>query len=123
MNRVGREGRGESVWVGWFLDATAAGASPTLCRARGDAERARPLPAHAERLRRALEEHAWDGEWYRRAYFDDGTPLGSARERRVPDRLDRAVLGGDLRRRRPASARAQAMAVGRRAPRPARRTG
>ena len=44
-------------------------------------------------LRRALEEHGWDGDWYRRAFFDDGTPLGSAAQRGMPDRLDRAVVG------------------------------
>ena len=55
----------------------------------------------AEALRAALEANAWDGAWYRRAYFDDGTPLGSAPERRMPDRRDPAGLGGDLRRRGP----------------------
>ena len=49
-------------------------------------------------LQAALEREAWDGEWYRRAWFDDGTPLGSATERGVPDRFDFAVLGGDLGR-------------------------
>ena len=52
---------------------------------------------HAGALQTALEAEAWDGEWYRRAWFDDGTPLGSATERGVPDRFDLTVLGGDLR--------------------------
>jgi cyclic beta-1,2-glucan synthetase len=77
MNRVGHLGRGESVWVGWFLAATLNEFAP-LCQARGDAERAAALRAEATRLAAAIDEQAWDGEWYRRAYFDDGTPLGSA---------------------------------------------
>jgi cyclic beta-1,2-glucan synthetase len=78
MNRVGHEGRGESVWVGWFLydTLTRFGA---LSDARADAERAARYREHAARLKRALEEHAWDGDWYLRAFFDDGTPLGSVR--------------------------------------------
>ena len=79
---------------------------------RGQGRRRRARPATASRptaLRAAIEEHAWDGDWYLRAFFDDGTPLGSARNRRVPDRLDRPVLGGDLGRRRSASAADRAM--------------
>jgi len=76
MNQVGHEGRGESVWVAWFLCAILRDFAP-LCEARGDSERAAALLAERERLRAAVEEHAWDGDWYRRAYFDDGTPLGS----------------------------------------------
>ncbi len=77
MNRVGEGGRGESVWLGWFLYATLQAFAP-LARARGDAERAERWLRRAEALREALESTAWDGEWYRRGYFDDGTPLGSA---------------------------------------------
>ncbi len=76
MNRVGIEGRGESVWVGWFLAATLGRFAP-LAEARGDTERAAWCQAEIARLQAALEASAWDGEWYRRAYFDDGTPLGS----------------------------------------------
>ena len=79
MNRVGHEGRGESVWLGWFLH-TALAAFARAAEARGEAERAARWRAHAGALRRALEEHAWDGRWYRRAYFDDGSPLGSAQD-------------------------------------------
>jgi cyclic beta-1,2-glucan synthetase len=75
-NRVGPEGRGESVWVGWFLHVVLAAFAP-LCEERGDAPRAARYRAERERLGTTLEQ-AWDGEWYRRAYFDDGTPLGSS---------------------------------------------
>jgi len=76
MNRVGREGRGESVWLGFFLHAVLSDFAP-LCAARGDAGRAGHYRAEAARLASALER-AWDGEWYRRGYYDDGAPLGSA---------------------------------------------
>jgi cyclic beta-1,2-glucan synthetase len=77
MCRVGEAGRGESVWLGWFLYATLADFAP-LAAVRGESARARIWRRHAGALRRALEREAWDGQWYRRAYFDDGTPLGSA---------------------------------------------
>jgi cyclic beta-1,2-glucan synthetase len=76
MNRVGKEGRGESVWLGFFLHAVLSDFAP-LCAARGDAARAGRYRAEAARLASALER-TWDGEWYRRGYYDDGTPLGSA---------------------------------------------
>ncbi len=77
MNRVGSGGKGESVWNGWFLLSIFRDLLP-LMEERGDGPRAERYRAEAERLRQSLEEHAWDGRWYRRAYFDDGTPLGSA---------------------------------------------
>ena len=77
MNRVGHEGRGESVWLGWFLSTVLTAFAP-IAEARGDAARAQRWRAGLKSLRRALERHGWDGDWYRRAYFDDGTPLGSA---------------------------------------------
>ncbi len=77
MNRVGHEGRGESVWLGWFLHAVLAEICP-IAEARGELRRAETWRAHMKNLRRALERHGWDGDWYRRAFFDDGTPLGSA---------------------------------------------
>jgi cyclic beta-1,2-glucan synthetase len=77
MNRVGNLGRGESVWVGWFLHTTLSLFAP-LCEERGESERARVYLDHVAKLKQALEAEAWDGDWYRRAYFDDGTPLGSA---------------------------------------------
>jgi len=77
MNRVGREGRGESVWLAWFL-AKALRDFASLCDVRGDTERAKEFVERAERLAAAVEREAWDGSWYRRAYFDDGTPLGTS---------------------------------------------
>ncbi len=77
MNRVGEHGRGESVWLGWFLHATLTSFAP-LARERSDLALASTWLGHAARLRAALEQHAWDGEWYRRGFYDDGTPLGSA---------------------------------------------
>jgi cellobiose phosphorylase len=77
MNRVGAQGTGESVWNGWFF-ITVLKAFAELAERRGDAARAAWCRERAEGLRAALEASAWDGAWYRRAYFDDGTPLGSA---------------------------------------------
>ncbi len=77
MNRVGNKGKGESVWVGWFLYTTLAQFS-RICDTRQDSSLADFYRVHMEKLRTSLEENAWDGDWYRRAYFDDGTPLGSA---------------------------------------------
>ncbi len=76
MNRVGHEGRGESVWLAWFLDVVLRAFAP-LCELRGEPERAERYRAHAASLVAAAEEAGWDGDWYRRAYFDDGTPLGT----------------------------------------------
>ena len=78
MNRVGHGGRGESVWLGWFLHATLEGFA-RVAEARGALERAGRWHRQASGLRAALDDQAWDGDWYRRAYFDDGTPLGSVR--------------------------------------------
>lgn len=77
MNRVGAQGSGESVWLGWFLHTTLSMFLP-LVRARGDADFAARCEAEQARLLEALESHGWDGDWYRRGYFDDGTPLGSS---------------------------------------------
>jgi cyclic beta-1,2-glucan synthetase len=76
MNRVGREGRGESTWLGFFLHGVLVEFAP-LCDARGEAARAERYRGQAGRLASALER-TWDGEWYRRGYYDDGAPLGSA---------------------------------------------
>ena len=78
MNRVGHLGKGESVWLGWFLYTTIAAFAPHV-DARKQKARGNRYRKHLENLKKALEEKAWDGDWYRRAYFDDGTPLGSAR--------------------------------------------
>ena len=77
MNRVGVEGRGESVWLAWFLVATLR-AFGEHAQARGGAVEAAEFRVRADTYIAAVEEHGWDGEWYLRAYFDDGTPLGSA---------------------------------------------
>jgi cellobiose phosphorylase len=77
MNKVGAHGKGESVWNGWFF-VTVLKAFAELAGRRGDGPRAAWCRERAEGLRAALEANAWDGAWYRRAYFDDGTPLGSA---------------------------------------------
>ncbi|MCP5420300.1 MAG: glycosyl transferase [Gammaproteobacteria bacterium] len=77
MNRVGREGRGESVWLGFFIYAVLNDFIP-LCKKRGDKGRAQRYRNYRRRLQNALNEGGWDGAWYRRAYYDDGTPLGSA---------------------------------------------
>ncbi|MDQ7990201.1 MAG: glucoamylase family protein [Candidatus Dactylopiibacterium sp.] len=77
MNRVGHEGRGESVWLAWFLCAVIDAMVP-LARTRGEEERAaRWLQARAGWVG-ALEAAGWDGAWYRRGFFDDGSALGSA---------------------------------------------
>ena len=77
MNRVGIEGRGESVWLAWFLIDTLRRFA-ARARERGDAPVDIELTAMAAAYVEAVERAGWDGEWYRRAYFDDGTPLGSA---------------------------------------------
>jgi cyclic beta-1,2-glucan synthetase len=78
MNLVGQHGRGESVWLAFFLFHVLTEFTE-LARQRGDAALADRYDVEAGRLRGNIEEHGWDGEWYRRAYFDDGTPLGSVK--------------------------------------------
>ncbi|MCC7132600.1 MAG: hypothetical protein IT352_08145 [Gemmatimonadales bacterium] len=77
MNRVGAEGRGESIWLAWFLIATLRNYA-VQAEAWGDAVGAAECRTHADQYRTAVETHGWDGAWYRRAYFDDGTALGSS---------------------------------------------
>jgi cyclic beta-1,2-glucan synthetase len=76
MNRVGAEGRGESVWLGFFLHAVLTGFVP-LCHSRKEADLGKRYLAEARQLAAALEM-SWDGEWYKRGYYDDGSVLGSA---------------------------------------------
>jgi N,N'-diacetylchitobiose phosphorylase len=76
MNRVGREGRGESVWMAFFL-YTAIDEFLPLCRARGDEAVVARLTDYQAGLQAALESAGWDGAWYRRGYYDNGVPLGS----------------------------------------------
>ncbi|PEH89919.1 GH36-type glycosyl hydrolase domain-containing protein [Comamonas terrigena] len=77
MNRVGPAGQGESVWLAWFLCAIVADWIP-LARGVGDADRAARWEAAQQGWRQALQGPGWDGQWYKRAFFDDGSPLGSA---------------------------------------------
>ena len=77
MNRVGREGKGESVWMGFFLAETIDGFLPHV-EARGDTARAEAYRAHRAHLQTALNEAGWDGDWYRRAFYDSGAVMGSA---------------------------------------------
>jgi cyclic beta-1,2-glucan synthetase len=100
MNRVGWQGRGESTWLGFFLHDVLTSFAP-LCDERGDAERAERYRAEARRIGGMLER-TWDGEWYRRGYYDDGSPLGSAQNESC--RIDSipqswAVLSGAVPRR------------------------
>jgi cyclic beta-1,2-glucan synthetase len=77
MSRVGAEGRGESVWLAWFLIATLRSFAEHA-DARGDHNESLWMRKHADAYAAAVEASGWDGQWYRRAYYDDGTPLGSA---------------------------------------------
>jgi cellobiose phosphorylase len=77
MNLIGRDGKGESVWLAWFLYENLQLFSD-LARRRGDVAFADTCTDQAMQLRSNIEANAWDGAWYRRAYFDDGTPLGSS---------------------------------------------
>jgi cyclic beta-1,2-glucan synthetase len=107
MNRVGREGRGESVWMGFFLYRILGDFIP-LSAARGDHAAVERYSAQQTALAAALETSGWDGDWYRRAYDDDGLPLGSAANTEC--RIDAlaqswAVISGAV----PANRAAQAM--------------
>jgi cyclic beta-1,2-glucan synthetase len=77
MNRVGHEGKGESVWLAWFL-LTSLRDFSIIAESRGESKRSTSWRFHLEKLKLALDENGWDGGWYRRAFYDDGTPLGSS---------------------------------------------
>jgi cellobiose phosphorylase len=76
MNMVGKEGRGESVWLAFFLYDVLR-QFEVIARRRGDTTFAERCLTEAQQLQQNIEQQAWDGEWYRRAYFDNGEPLGS----------------------------------------------
>ncbi len=76
MNRVGVGGKGESIWLAWFLHSALSAFVP-LAKRRGDHERAERWSQHAANLAIALERDGWDGGWYKRAYYDDGAPVGA----------------------------------------------
>ncbi len=108
MNLVGRQGKGESVWLAWFLVENLESFAG-LARDRGDAEFAGLCTTQAAELRGHIDAQAWDGAWYRRAWFDDGTPLGSSSNEECQiDSISQswAVIsgGGDPRRARQAMA-------------------
>jgi len=76
MSTVGNKGRGESIWLGWFLYDTLMKFAG-ICEKMEDIDRQKKYIEYAKDISKAIEKSAWDGGWYRRAYFDDGTPLGS----------------------------------------------
>jgi len=80
MNRVGIEGRGESIWLGWFLYACLIEFA-AICDQIGETAQAETYRRRAEVIQQAVEQNGWDGQWYRRAYYDDGTPLGSSQNK------------------------------------------
>jgi cyclic beta-1,2-glucan synthetase len=77
MNHVGLGGKGESVWLAMFLHVSLENFAP-IAERESQLDRSEAWKQHATKLRAAVESQAWDGEWYRRAFFDDGTPLGTA---------------------------------------------
>jgi cyclic beta-1,2-glucan synthetase len=108
MNRVGIQGRGESVWLAWFLHA-ALTRFASIAEARGAGEKAARWREHAMNIKQAVEREAWDGEWYGRGYYDDGTPLGfaSSDECRIDSVAQSwAVISGAAQRDRAARAMA-----------------
>ena len=114
MNRVGVQGKGESVWLAWFLHASSRNGLP-VAAARGETRAPRRGPATPRRSSEAVEREAWDGNWYRRAYFDDGTPLGNAGSDACAIDFDRAIVECYLGRCR-SRPRATGNGVGRRTP-------
>jgi cyclic beta-1,2-glucan synthetase len=109
MNRIGTRGEGESVWLAWFLVKTLRDFAPTAL-SRRDSARATRWLEHARRVSDAAETHGWDGAWYRRAFFDDGTVVGSSASTEC--RIDAiaqswAVIAGSADRRRAARAVAE----------------
>ena len=97
MNRVGVQGKGESVWLAWFLTATLRRFA-SHAESRGETQRAACWRTRADGYAAAAERTAWDGAWYLRAYYDDGTRARHRRRRGMSDRLDCAELGRPLRR-------------------------
>lgn len=77
MNKIGEKGSGESVFTAWLLRKTLLDFAP-FCSERGDKEKSMSYLRFAEQIKINVNEYAWDGEWFRRAYYDDGTPLGSS---------------------------------------------
>jgi cyclic beta-1,2-glucan synthetase len=108
LNLVGASGKGESVWLGWFLHATLS-AFAKLAENRAEQARTASWRRHATALAGSLEREGWDGNWYLRAFFDDGTPLGSTASSEC--RIDSiaqswAVISGAANKARAATAMA-----------------
>ena len=108
LNLVGVGGKGESVWLGWFLHATLS-AFAKLAESRGEQALTASWRQHATALAGSLEREGWDGNWYLRAFFDDGTPLGSTASSEC--RIDSiaqswAVISGAANKARAATAMA-----------------
>jgi len=104
MNRVGVDGRGESIWLGWFLHATLKRFAPLVALMGDDPT---PYLQQAEQYSQALEAHAWDGDWYLRAFYDEGSRLGSHENNECQiDSIAQswAVLSGSADRARAAQA-------------------
>jgi cyclic beta-1,2-glucan synthetase len=78
MNRVGAQSKGESIWVAWFL-VHVLDELQSNCRNRLTADQSKHYMSVANNIRKSIERHAWDGDWYLRAFFDDGSPLGSSK--------------------------------------------
>ncbi|WP_291639232.1 glucoamylase family protein [Clostridium sp.] len=106
MSTVGNKGKGESVWLGWFLYNILENFTEA-CKYKKDDERIKIYCDMQEYIRVNLEENAWDGDWYRRAYFDDGTPLGSSKNEECKiDSLSQSwsVIAGAAKKERAGSA-------------------
>ncbi|HEV8112325.1 MAG TPA: glucoamylase family protein [Planctomycetota bacterium] len=88
MNRVGQDGRGESVWLAWFSSSILPRFA-AIAEQRGEAERARRWREYLAATKVAVESAGWDGDWYLRAFFDDGAPLGTAKDQEC--RIDSIV--------------------------------
>jgi cellobiose phosphorylase len=103
MDRVGREGKGESVWLAFFLYDVLS-RFEEIARRHKDPDFATQCEIHAKTLKENIEKNGWDGNWYRRAYFDDGTPLGSASDAEcqidsIPQSWATLSVAGDEQRR------------------------
>ena len=93
VNRVGIKGKGESVWLAWFLIHVMHDFAELLVLNSGNKEAGDGFRIQAKRLAEVVENTAWDGSWYRRADYDDGSPLGSKENQRDIDRLIGSILG------------------------------
>ncbi len=98
FSRVGRQGKGESVWLGFFIDYVLQQMLP-ICSERGDEERVAHYTEYRKRLAETLNSAGWDGAWYRRAYYDNGQPIGSATNDECQIDALATSVGRNIRRR------------------------